>query len=65
MCTQCGGCIAVHMCTMLPVVRHQLLHNPCFDCTGCVAARRLGRCANIITGEDSPLPRVKPFKVRR
>ncbi|KAG2441936.1 hypothetical protein HXX76_003541 [Chlamydomonas incerta] len=23
---------------------------------------RLGRCANIITGEDSPLPRVKPFK---
>lgn len=26
--------------------------------------RRLGRCANIITGEDSSLPRVKPFKVR-
>ncbi|GLI71628.1 hypothetical protein VaNZ11_016900, partial [Volvox africanus] len=23
---------------------------------------RLGRCANIITGEDSSLPRVKPFK---
>lgn len=23
---------------------------------------RLGRCANIVTGEDSPLPRVKPFK---
>lgn len=23
---------------------------------------RLGRCVNIITGEDSPLPRVKPFK---
>lgn len=23
---------------------------------------RLGRCANIITGEDSELPRVKPFK---
>ncbi|GFR50297.1 hypothetical protein Agub_g12487, partial [Astrephomene gubernaculifera] len=23
---------------------------------------RLGRCASIITGEDSPLPRVKPFK---
>lgn len=25
--------------------------------------RRLGRCASIITGEDSSLPRVKPFKV--
>ncbi len=23
---------------------------------------RLGRCANIITGEDSAQPRVKPFK---
>ncbi|GAB4813266.1 hypothetical protein N2152v2_000312 [Parachlorella kessleri] len=23
---------------------------------------RLGRCANIITGEEGPLPRVKPFK---
>ncbi len=29
-----------------------------------LAACRLGRCANIVTGEDSPLPRVKPFKVR-
>jgi hypothetical protein len=32
-----------------------ILHSRC----------RLGRCANIITGEDSPLPRVKPFKVGR
>lgn len=30
-------------------------------CQVCIP-HRLGRCANIITGEDSSLPRVKPFK---
>ena len=32
-------------------------------CRTIPAAHRLGRCANIITGEQSALPRVKPFKV--
>lgn len=54
--------------------RQQICRNPCStplrggsptSAPVCICSvHRLGRCANIITGEDSPLPRVKPFKVR-